>query len=279
MQSVINYKNTTYVPIQLLGELVGVDIRYENECIIMKNIGSAEVKTSTSEHKKHMEEISVAYCKVRYITEEEEGDVSILIHEGKVYMGLRDFAHMMHLNVTYKEGKIILEMKYQGEKQERVVPVGEEAIVTTQNSGTNCTAKICVREVYRGEEATRLLGELKNNEMPDEGQEYVVAKISIEITSVAPNGHVIFNDGGGGMNEGKYAIGISDFIAYNSQNQVLPYPKVNPPKPVLSGTLTSGSTLVGYGVYTVTIGDQNPKLLFGKDQKDGTGGVWFSLRD
>lgn len=276
IQSVINYKNATYVPIQWLGNLVGVDIAYKNECITMEQSGSAERKISTSEHKKNMEKVSVAYGKVHYIHEEEEGDVPILMYEENVYMGIREFAHMMQLNVVYKEGKIVLDIKSQEKPKSQVIPVGEEAIVTTRNSGTNCTVKICVREVYRGEEAIKLLGDLKDSEMPEEGQEYVVAKLSIEIMSIDPNGRVSFNNGGG-ANQGKYAIGINDFIAYDSQEQILPYPKVNAPKPVLSGTLSNGGKLVGYGVYTVHIDDQNPKLLFDKEQKDKEAAIWFSL--
>ena len=121
-----------------------------------------------------------------------------------------------------------------------------------------------VIETVRGEKAMKMLTEANQfNDEPQEGYEYILAKIAVSALSV----------------ENDAAFNLNDyyFKAFSSNNEEMPSASVVEPEPEFEGKIYAGGNAEGWIAVLVRKNDENPKLAYGLDYK-GTGGIWFALQ-
>lgn len=141
------------------------------------------------------------------------------------------------------------------------IGVGQSIHVTSYSGNYNASA--IVLESVRGDAALKMVKDANMfNSDPDDGMEYIVAKIRVSIDSTEKDQAV-------SLSGYSFTAFSSDSVEYKSVFAVEPLPK-------FSGDVYAGGTLEGYAVYQVSKSDAAPKLVFGADYK-GSGGIWFSL--
>ena len=126
-------------------------------------------------------------------------------------------------------------------------------------------ATVEVTEILRGTDAWKKIADANIfNSEPDEGYEYILAKIKVTANSVKDDAALDINH--------------FDFTAYSSDNVEYDNKRVTvvKPDPALDGKIFAGASREGYTVFAVKETDAAPKMVFG-EQYDGTGGIWFKL--
>ncbi len=128
----------------------------------------------------------------------------------------------------------------------------------------NYTVSIKVLEIARG---NAIFEPIKENNLlyiePDEGYEYLNAKISFTVTETKSD----------------FSVSASQayFQSFTSNNEECPQTVFTyGSKPALSGSLYSGGNSEGWITVMVKKDDPNPKLAYGLDY-NGVGGIWFAL--
>lgn len=126
-------------------------------------------------------------------------------------------------------------------------------------------ASVTVKNVWRGEEAWEILKKANMfNSKADEGYEYILAYISVNITELS-------EEFAAKISSYDFDFYSTDYTKYtNSSYCVMPEQKN------LNGTVYNGGMLEGYICQQVKIGDSTPTLVFNQDYND-VGGIWFSL--
>lgn len=125
------------------------------------------------------------------------------------------------------------------------------------------TITMRVLETVRGENAWKMIKEANTfNEKPEEGYEYVLAKIAVTAQYVE--------------NDGAYDLSSYQFTAFSSNNEEMPDCFVVEPEPYFSGKIYAGGNAEGWVSFLVRKDDANPKIAYGLDY-NGTGGIWFAL--
>lgn len=128
----------------------------------------------------------------------------------------------------------------------------------------NYTVSVRVMETIRGEEAMKMLKDANMfNSEPDDGYEYVLAKIAFSVLSV--------------KNDNAFTIQQYKFSSFSSNNEEIPRVSVVKPKPELEGKLYAGGNTEGWIAVMVKKDDPAPKLAYGLDY-NGAGGIWFALQ-
>lgn len=128
----------------------------------------------------------------------------------------------------------------------------------------NYTVSISVLETVRGEKAYNALkasGTIYPE--PDEGYEYVNAKIAFSVIET----------------KGDFSIEPSQgyFKSFTSNNEECPYCIYVSTEPYLTGALYEGGKTEGWITVMVKKDDANPKIAYGLDY-DGRNGIWFALK-
>ena len=143
-------------------------------------------------------------------------------------------------------------------------PIGTAQSVEVSTYSENYKATVKVLETKRGDTAWAYIKDANpNNSKPDEGYEYILARLSVTAEYVEEDKAV---------NISKYA-----FDCFSGNGEEYGAKSVTTPKPALSAKIFSGGTTEGYVVLQVKASDRNPKIVFGME-RDGTRGVWFALQ-
>lgn len=127
----------------------------------------------------------------------------------------------------------------------------------------NYSASVRVLDVIRGKSAWDILykDNMFNSE-PEEGYEYIIAKVALSLLSKET--------------EGTISASSYDFNFYSSNNEE--YSQVFVVKDnMLDTNLFPGGNSEGYVVGLVKKDDPAPKLVYNLEY-NGTGGIWFSLQ-
>jgi hypothetical protein len=124
---------------------------------------------------------------------------------------------------------------------------------------------LSVDETIRGEEAWKKISEANRfNSKPKDGNEYVMAKISVKVDAIGKEG-------------AKLDISPIDFTMVSSEgkdyNSVLGVAF----DPDIRSSLYAGASHTGWAVFEISKDDPNPVIAYGR-KYDGSGGVWFSTK-
>ncbi len=146
----------------------------------------------------------------------------------------------------------------------RKAPAPLNTPVQFQHTGsTSFSVEMQVNEVLRGEAAwNKIYAANQFNTKPNDGYEYVLAKVAIQVLSVEDDKALVLSD--------------FDFTAFSSNNEELPSNAVVLPEPKFEGKLYAEGSKEGYIAVQVEKDDPSPKLAY-KLSLDGSSGIWFSL--
>lgn len=200
-----------------------------------------------------------------------ECEKPVVVIDGSTYLPLKAIGEVLGVNVKWNSelsrveiGEMI-QSEIKSYSRLTPAPIGESQFIKISNYSEEYTATVEVKETIRG---TKAMKRLKNtnefwNDEPEDGYEYIIAKINVAIDNV----------------KGDKAIDINqyDFDCYSANNvKYDDWFTIVTPEPALSTSLYSGANTTGYVVFKVLETDEAPKIVFGQ-KYDGTGGIWFSL--
>ena len=200
-----------------------------------------------------------------------ESDKPTVVIDGSTYLPLKAIGDVLDVKVKWnselRQVEIGEAQPSETNKYSRLspAPIGESQTIKVSNYSEEYTATVEVKETIRGSKALKKLkaeNEYWNSD-PEDGYEYIIAKISVAIKDVKDDMAIDINQ--------------YNFDCYSSNN--VKYDKwfiSIAPEPALSTSLYDGGNVTGYTVFKVQETDQNPKIVFGQDY-NGTGGIWFSL--
>lgn len=149
-------------------------------------------------------------------------------------------------------------------------PIGTAQTVTlsTNDADWNVikyTANVVVNEVYRGNEAWKLLKNANMfNSEPDEGKEYILIKVKISVNGLP-------DDLSANISQAMFNFYSTDYTKYNDINIC-----VVPDNKNINTNVYNGGMVEGYVCKEITLNDATPSVAFGQDLF-GNGGIWFSL--
>lgn len=143
-------------------------------------------------------------------------------------------------------------------------PVGTQQTVKITGYISNYTATLTVVDVDRGDSAwEKIKAANQFNRKPDDGMEYILAKIKATVVATEDDKAVDFSN--------------YSFDVYSATNvEYSAFAAVVKPSPEFSGKVYKDGTLEGYAVFMVDKTDTAPKIVYGASY-DGSGGIWFSL--
>lgn len=161
------------------------------------------------------------------------------------------------------------EAKATGEKYSRKnpAPVGVEQVLDYKdpyNSDDDFKVSVTITETIRGEAALLKIKEANQfNDAPDDGYEYVLAKVRMTVLSLGSDKAFDADDW--------------DFTSFSSNNEEIKHVFAAGLEPELGGKLYEEASTEGWMVLLVKADDANPKVAYHLDY-DGTGGIWFALQ-
>ncbi|MDR3121991.1 MAG: hypothetical protein LBU58_11775 [Clostridiales bacterium] len=205
------------------------------------------------------------------------------------YFKLRDFASAVDVGVWYDEAEDTVHIetdksydpKYTGQP---VTPATQPLTALTkaltidvdnshyfETGNSNCeqfSASVKVVEVVRGEAAATQIKKADSlNPSPPIGKEFILAWVRAKITDTKDDRILNFNDIR--MNLHLYS---SEGISLPPSNPAKLNPGIGP-----TSTAKTGDTLEGWVAFVVDKTDTAPRVQFGGDSAEGTGGGWFAL--
>ena len=200
-------------------------------------------------------------------------DPPALVVEGRTYLPLRAMGEALGVPINWNQELNQAEIGSQavvaGTNQysrNNTAPLDTVQIYTKEDKYSNDDYTISMRilETVRGEKAMKMLIETNQfNDEPQEGYEYILAKVAVSALNVE--------------NDGAFSLNRYYFTAFSSNNEEMPRASVVEPKPEFHGKIYAGGNAEGWICVQVRRDDSNPKLAYGLDY-DGRGGIWFALQ-
>jgi len=194
---------------------------------------------------------------------------------GTTYLPVRAVANALGLGVEWEQATQTVKLTGGGANPSSAAistgaysrtspaPIGTAQSVQVKNILEDYNASAVVLETVRGSAALELIkGANQFNSAPQDGMEYIVAKVRVSINSTAEDKAV--------------SLSSYSFDAYSSDNVEYDSCFVVNPSPAFGGNVFAGGTAEGYITVQVSVSDPTPKLVFGA-KYDGSGGIWFSL--
>ena len=213
-----------------------------------------------------------ATFKVLVNGEEFVSDPPALVVEGRTYLPLRAMGDALGVPVEWNaelgQAEVGTAPKTEQIQYSRTnpAPVNVSQNYTSVSEwfeDNNYTVDIKVTEIVRGQEAFNALkAGYSLYDEPDEGYEYLNAKIKFSVVST----------------KGDFSIepGQGYFKSFTSKNEECPYVSWVSVEPYLTGSLYEGGSTEGWITVMVKKDDAKPKLAYGLDY-NGANGVWFAL--
>jgi len=151
-----------------------------------------------------------------------------------------------------------------GYSRDNPAPIGTSLDIEFEYWLENYKARIMLLEVIRGGEAWKRIKEANIfNDPPEEGFEYILAKVRFEYLE-------------GPDPDTKYDLSPLHFTAVSEDGKDYERPLIVDPEPSIGVSLYPGASHEGWVSFHVAIEDSKPTMTFGRDYK-GRGGVWFKL--
>lgn len=200
-------------------------------------------------------------------------DPPALVVEGRTYLPLRAMGDALGVPVEWNAdlnraevGNTVPVADENAYSRSNPAPLNTVQTYTTESEYLNNDHTITMRviETVRGEAAWNMIkGANTFNEKPEEGYEYVLAKIAVTAQYIE--------------NDGAYELNSYKFDAFSSNNEEMPYCSVVEPEPNFTGKIYAGGNAEGWVSFLVRKDDLNPKIAYGLDY-NGMGGIWFALK-
>lgn len=121
---------------------------------------------------------------------------------------------------------------------------------------------ITVGEILRGEEALdRLKATSPDNPAPEQGFEYLLARVKFELKGRYVSDNLQFD------------LGNAPLMWVALSSDLIEYPRVSPtvPKPSLTGIVKPGGSVDGWVAFAVAKDDKGPVMVFDPDTGGATG--------
>lgn len=198
-------------------------------------------------------------------------DPPALVVEGRTYLPLRAIGDALGVPVGWNEELAqaevgtapLAETDYSRSNPAPLNTVQTYAFSNEYLNG-DYSAAIRVVETLRGDVAWEMIQEANMfNSEPDEGYEYVLAKIAFSVLSVE--------------DDAAHNVNSYHFKAFSGNNEEMPMCSVVEPEPMLTGQLYAGGNTEGWIAVQVKKDDASPKLAYGQDYS-GKDYIWFSLQ-
>lgn len=215
---------------------------------------------------------NTADFKVMVNGEEFTSDPPALVVEGRTYLPLRAMGEALGVPVAWNEelrqaevGNMAAVAEENQYSRNNPAPLNTVQIYTKDEKySDNYTVSMRILETVRGEKAMQMLTDANMfNDEPDEGYEYILAKVAVSALSVE--------------NDGAFSLNDYYFKTFSSNNEEMPRASVVEPKPQFDGKIYAGGNTEGWITVQVKKDDKNPKLAYGLDY-NGIGGIWFALQ-
>lgn len=207
-------------------------------------------------------------------------DPPAIVVEGRTYLPLRSIGEALGVPVKWndelKQAEVgnsapkAAENQYSRTNPAPINTIQEFSRKTPQNPYINTssispdyTATIRVTEVTRGDEALKAIKDYNGySEDPKEGYEYIMAKVAFSLLTAE--------------NDASISASYTNFDFYSSKGEEYASTYVSYDGE-LSQDIYAGGTAEGYVIGMVKKDDPEPRLAYGLDVFNGTGGVWFAL--
>lgn len=194
-----------------------------------------------------------------------ESDKPIVAIDGNTYLPLKAIGDVLGVKVNWNAAEKRVEVGSDPHTKNEYsfsnpAPLNTIQTITKNGILEKYTGEVTVKEIIRGETANKMVADANLfNEPPDEGYEYLLAKVYFKLTSI--------KEGALRLSPGKFSLISNAGKEYDTSLVVAPEPQI-------SATLYAGASSEGWLVYAVKKDDLKPKIVFEKEY-DGTGGVWF----
>lgn len=215
------------------------------------------------------------------LKDEQGGVLHPITYEGNTYLPVRAIATNLGLDVAWDgaANKVILSdgstqqpqpsqpAPSPGESSTRSNPaaIGAKQSFVKESIIDNYSGSVSVDEVIRGSEAWEILSAANPyNSEPAEGNEYLLAKITISIDTIAQDGAAA-------------AISPVDFTLVSGDGKDYERALTVVMDNEIRANLYAGASHTGWAIFEVRQDDSNPVITYARNY-DGTGGVWFATK-
>lgn len=194
--------------------------------------------------------------------------VEPFIIDGTTYLPVRAVANAFGKDVAWDGDTqtVFLGAKPGENKYSRTnpAPIGTAQTINVSDYSNKYTATVTVKEVIKGDAATKkALEDNMFNDKPEDGFEYYIVKVSVNVLNVDGDKSVSFS----GHDFDFYSTDYAEYTDYTFISL----------KDSFSGSAYSGGTVEGYICQQIKTTDVTPTIVFGQNYK-GEGGIWFSLK-
>ncbi len=217
--------------------------------------------------------IEVVLNSVNLTVNGQKVEADTILYKGTTYVPLRTTAEMLGKEVGWDQTTNTASINDKGVNsvvnngnysRTNPAPVGVKQSISISSILEEYTAEVKITDVIKGKEALDMLLEANQyNDVPDDDQEYILAKIYVKLLESKDDKQISFGPHSFGLYSG-------DSAKYDEFYSVVE------PSPQLSTALYAGAEHEGYVAFKVKKDDKDPKICFGA-KYDGTGGIWFSL--
>lgn len=196
-----------------------------------------------------------------------KSDKPIVTIGGSTYLPLSDVSKALGIKVNFNTKKNQIEVGETNLGNNKAVSfknpgnIGSAQILTLNDYDGIKKFSVNLTSVLRGDPALYYLkSDYDSTKYPENGYEYLVAKIDFKVLSLKKD--TCYDVSGG-----------SQFDLISQQGVEYEYSDVYP-KEYLDGNVYEGAEKNGVVVYKIKTSDLKPRIAFGRNY-DGTGGVWF----
>lgn len=149
-----------------------------------------------------------------------------------------------------------------GSSRKNPAPIGTKMPFKVDNISDNYEGVVSVDEVIRGDAAWKMILDANQfNDEPSEGKEYILAKITVQITK---NKNA----------DAQVRISPVDFSLVSTEGKDNRYASVVTPDPEIRTELYVGGATTGWVAFLADKVDASPVIAYARSY-DGTGGGWF----
>ncbi|MNH75651.1 Telomeric repeat-binding factor 2 [compost metagenome] len=170
-------------------------------------------------------------------------------------------------NIPSSPTKTLPESSITEDKASRTNPanLSEKVNFTTNNISEKFSGNLTILETVRGEDAWKAIYSANYfNSEPEEGYEYILAKIKIDINSN------INADAAVSVSSVDFTLVSSSGVDYKHKTIVVPSPDIRT-------KIYAGGSQTGWVAFQVKKDDQSPLIVYGR-KYDGSSGIWFKTK-
>ena len=183
-------------------------------------------------------------------------DKPIVTIDGSTYLPLRALGNALGVKVEWNSELSRVEIgeapiQSTNYSRQNPAPLNTVQQITVKDYINDYSAALRVIETIRGEQALKMIkDENMFNSDPQEGHEYILAKVAISALAVG--------------DEKALTISSLDFKCFSANNEAYENQFIVVPKPKLADQLYAGGNTEGYVAFQVKTDDIAPKFVYGQ---------------